>query len=419
MAECGALDVSCKIGEGGAKLFGTALDAITEDIQKSLADMAGMLTTFWMKVPTGAISESSGVTAFLTSHLAFVTGAAAVLSLMIGAAKMAITQRSDAGKETAGGFLQLVLIAMFGVPLISGIVVFSDILANWIVDSSIKEGDFGSNLVALLITGGGGGPVVGFFSMLFMGILGCGASIIQALIMIVRSLMLPILAGTLTLSAAFWTTEAGRLWFKRSITWLVAFVAYKPAAAIIYAAGFTLMGDKKILTAANLNEYGQAMFSFVCGIAVMGLAIMALPAMIGFAIPVAGKLASGGGGGMATGAAVAGTVAAGAISNGGSNRHTNTQNGPVGANPAAGAGPAGKGGSAGPAGKGGANGAPGATVAGSAGAAGAAGAAGSTAAAGATGGISKGIETGAKVIQEVSKQTKSAAEGAAGNGDKA
>ena len=153
--------------------------------------------------------------------------------------------------------------------------------------------------------------------------------------------------------------------------------------------------------------------SILVGIAVMGLAIMALPAMIGFAIPVAGKLASGGGGGMATGAAVAGTVAAGAISNGGSNRHTNTQNGPVGANPAAGAGPAGKGGGAGSAGKSGANGAPGATVAGSAGAAG------STAAAGATGGISKGIETGAKVVQEVSKQTKSAAEGAAGNGDKA
>lgn len=416
MAECGAIDISCKIGEGGAKVVGSALDAMTQDIQKSIGDMAGMLTTFWMKVPTGAISENTGITSFLTSHLAFVTGAAAVLSLMIGAAKMAVTQRGEAGKEMAGGFAQLVIVALFGVPLISGIVSISDLTANWIVDSSIKEGDFGSNLVGILITGGGGGPVLGFFSMLLMGVLAGCASIVQALLMIVRALMLPILAGTLTLSAAFWTTEAGRLWFKRSITWLIAFIAYKPAAGIIYASGFTLMGDKKILTAANLNEYGQAMFSFVSGVAVMGLAILALPAMIGFAIPVAGKLASGGGGGMATGAAVAGTVAAGAISNGGSNRHTNTQNGPVGANPASVTGPSGKNGDAGSAGKGGTRGASGATVAGSAGAAGAAG---STAAAGATGGISKGIETGAKVVQEVSKQTKSAAEGAAGNGETA
>lgn len=429
MAECGALDISCKIGEGAGKAVGTVLDMMTQDIQASIEKMTGMLTTFWTRVPTGVIAADTGVTAFLNNHLAFFTGCAAIVSILIGAAKMALTQRSQAGVETASGFVQLVLIALFGVPLISGLTYIADTTSIWLVDSAITEGDFGSNMVALLITGSGGGPVVGFFSMLWMGVLAMGASLIQAALMIVRSLMLPILAGTLTLSAAFWTTESGKLWFKRSITWLIAFLAYKPAAAIIYAAGFTLMGDKKILTSGSLDEYGRAMFSFICGIGVMGLAIIALPAMISFAIPVAGKLSSGGGGGFATGAAVAGTVAAGAISNGSSTKHENTSAGPVGANPASaapsttpgGAAPGGPGGSGAPGASAGAgpSGPKGGTTTGASGASGAAGAAGSTGAAAATGGVTKGIEVGAKAAGAAAQHARSTAEGATGNGDQA
>ena len=86
------------------------------------------------------------------------------------------------------------------------------------------------------------------------------------------------------------------------IAWLVAFILYKPAAAIVYATAFRLAGSDVF------GGDGDELMSAVTGLVLMVLALAALPALMRFVTPMVGALSSGGGGGggtMAAGAAMA------------------------------------------------------------------------------------------------------------------
>ena len=122
--------------------------------------------------------------------------------------------------------------------------------------------------------------------------------------MVVRSGMLVILAGILPTTAAFTNTEMGRQWFQKAVGWTIAFILYKPAAAIVYSVAFLLMG----------NTSGQdVLIGSITGFALMIVACSRLPALMRFVTPMVGAVASGSG--AAAGAAV-GAMATGAVSMG-------------------------------------------------------------------------------------------------------
>ena len=82
-----------------------------------------------------------------------------------------------------------------------------------------------------------------------------------------RGGLLVILAGVLPITASFTNTQMGRQWFQKAIGWTLAFILYKPAAALIYAAAFRLTGSDAF--GAN----GVGIVSILTG---MGLMILAL-----------------------------------------------------------------------------------------------------------------------------------------------
>ena len=88
--------------------------------------------------------------------------------------------------------------------------------------------------------------------------------------------------------------------FLKALTWLAAMVAYKPVAAIIYAVAF------------RLSDQGQDLAAQLSGIALMVLAIVALPALMKFLAPITAA-AAGGSAGAISGAIVGGAVATGAV----------------------------------------------------------------------------------------------------------
>ncbi len=87
----------------------------------------------------------------------------------------------------------------------------------------------------------GGGLV---FLLALFGIL---ASLAQLLIMLARGAVIVVLVGVLPVAAGSAMTEMGFAWFKKLWGWIFAFVLYKPAAAIVYAASFALIKDSKEL----------------------------------------------------------------------------------------------------------------------------------------------------------------------------
>jgi len=361
---CPVYDIPCHIGGGVRDVVGAAagnaIDSLANAVTEAVGQVVAAVATLWVHVPTPNLTTTpNGVTpsvpvAFIQGSLWWYMAAAAVLSVLIGAGKMAWEQRADPGKEVLKGLLTLVVVTGAGLTVIGLLVAAADQFAVWIIDRSVQGGGFGENLVRLLTT-----PAVGVLAailVILLGLVNVFISLVQIGFLVARNGMLVILAGVLPTSTAFTTTEQGKAQFQKLVGWLVAFILYKPAAAIVYATAFKLGG------ADMFSDNG--LISLVTAMMLMLLAVLALPALMRFAVPVVGALASGGGGGGEVAAAGA-AVATGAIpvsrggSGGGWDAASNGAGapGPSGAAAVGGArGPRGEGGSQGPSGAGATNG---------------------------------------------------------------
>ena len=102
-----------------------------------------------------------------------------------------------------------------------------------------------------------------------------------------RAGMLPILVGVAPMWAAMSWMESGKQAFAKTIGWLFAFLAYKPVAALVMAAGSALM------VTAGPGDDSQAI-TLMLTLSV----IILLPAMIRVIVPAVQSSVGGGGGGI-------------------------------------------------------------------------------------------------------------------------
>lgn len=405
-----------------------------------------------------------GAALFLQSSLWWYMGALAVLSVIYAGARMAWEARAEPGRDLLKGLITLIAVAGAGVVFVQLFIAAGDAFALWVLQGSLKcdvgtdKACFGRNIGILLSLTASN--ALGAMLIIVLGFIASITAFFQIALMITRSAMLVILAGILPLSAAAaaTNTDMGRGWWKKSIAWLVAFLLYKPAAAVVYATAFQLVGG-------NVFKDDDALIGVLTGLMLMVLAVVAIVALMRFVTPLVAA-ASGGGGGGGLGAAAGGALATGAIqggqlmagsstgSGGGDSSSSPSGSAPTGttspgASTAGGSSPSGSaaegsgsnGGSppsndkpGGAAGESGKTGAPGATAetagigsasqsAGAASGAGAgAGAGGTAAASGAAGGpagmaAAAGAQKAAEVVGGVASAARGAAENATGEGD--
>jgi hypothetical protein len=235
------------------------------------------------------------------------TLALAVLAVILGGIRMIWEQRGAPLKDLLRSLLTLTLVSGLGLGVISILVIAADAFSVSIIARSTDGKGFAESMKILVVTSQTG---VGVFILIILGLIGLIASLVQIVLMVVRSGMLVILAGILPTTAAFSNTEMGRQWFQKAVGWTIAFILYKPAAAIVYSVAFLLMG----------NTSGQdALVGSITGFTLMIVALFALPALMRFVTPMVGAVASGSG---AAAGAAAGAMATGAVSlgRGGSGR---------------------------------------------------------------------------------------------------
>ena len=235
-------------------------------------------------VPTPNLTTTAGAASdpvnYLQTHLYYFSGALAVAALLVAGAKLAIEQRGEGVRQIAALLLRLAVVTGMGVLAIDLAVAAADQASTWIIDQSTNNTDFGANITALLglttLTGG----AVGAMLVIVLGLIAILASVIQILLMVVRGGMLVMLAGILPTAAAASNFEFGQQWFKKTTAWTLAFILYKPAAAIVYATAFRLAGD-------NVFS-GNGLVSVITGLSLMILALLALPALMRFVVPAVG-----------------------------------------------------------------------------------------------------------------------------------
>lgn len=323
----GLIATRMRAGEGIAAVgrVGLVLSAVVL-ISGSSSIVAGLM-------PSGP-RNSAGAVLFIQSGLWWYMAAMAVASVIIGGIRMVWEQRAEPGRETVKSLLTLVVVAGSGVTVVGLLVAAADSFSVWIINGSLScdvttdSACFGKNMLELLaLTTNPSTGSLGALLVIILGLIAILASGMQIVLMVARSGMLVILAGVLPFSASFTNTETGKAWFKKCISWLTAFILYKPAAAIVYAATFQLLGTDVF------SDDGSGFITVVTGLMLMSLALLAMPALMRFVTPMVGALAGGSGGaaaGAAAGAIPSGASALGRLGSGRSSRGPDGADGPQG-----------------------------------------------------------------------------------------
>jgi type IV secretion system protein TrbL len=285
------------VSDAAGQAAGGVFDAAAERLADGFATAIQLMVTFWTDVDVPGLSTSSGPVAELRANTAWLSAFVAVLSVLVCAARLAVTRSSRPAGEAFKGLLILVVASGSGVAAVNALVVFGDAYSGWVLDRS-TDGQLGQRLAALSTVGDAAGLGAGL--ILVVALLGMFASVAQIGLMLVRVGVVTILAGLLPLAAAGTGTQTGMEFFKRVVAWLLAFVAYKPAAATVYASAFLLIGDGKDAT------------SVLSGLFLLILSIVALPALLRLVTPVVGAAVAAGagaGGGLAAAGMVLATGA--------------------------------------------------------------------------------------------------------------
>jgi type IV secretion system protein TrbL len=313
---CSKLDVACQVGEG---IQGIVTDQL-ENLANKIGEMAiaGLhaVSTAWVtiKAPTLATETSknhyqpSETIAFLQKETFWIVAVIAVFSVLIAGVRTVWEMRAAPLRELAHSLVTMVLVLMMGTMTIQVLVEASDAFSLWLIDEALPENEsFETRIGTMVLVGAASQTsLLPQLVVMFLGVAVFAAAVAQVLLMLVRSAMLVVLVGTFPLAAAATNTDLGRQWFKKYVAWTLAFIAYKPAAAVIYAAAMKL-------TKAGMLNPGDGLGNALTGLMMMLLAIFALPALLRFAVPVTAAVA-GGGAGSGAGLADPGNMATGAIS---------------------------------------------------------------------------------------------------------
>ncbi|MEV0796378.1 type IV secretion system protein [Kribbella sp. NPDC050281] len=314
---CGPTEIDCHITRGLNDVAGNALEQIAKSIGQAAYEGIQAIATFWIHQPSPALSvgadtsspRNSAIVDFLQGNVLWVSAAVFTVAVLVAGMRLAWEQRARPLQELLKATMVFVAVGAAGSATLQLLAEWSDKLAEAIIRSAHPNDTTLATALADVMLQGSLGTVTGTnpatLIMMFAGVAVILAALIQVVLMVIRSSMLILLAGTFPLAAAATNTEIGRSWFRKYCGWSLAFIAYKPAAALIYAAALKM----------NESGIGQSDNSFVqttTGLMMLFLAIFALPALLRFLVPVTAAVA-GGGSGMGSTVADPGGMATGAV----------------------------------------------------------------------------------------------------------
>lgn len=237
------------------------------------ADQAG-----WIQTCTTAASPATQ----LRSWMLPITILVASLGLLWQAIMLTVTRKGEPLLQALRGLGTVALWSAVGIVGTQLALKASDAYTVWI----LKQAIYGDSLnpaeslgtaLATLSPGEAYGLLI--LGVLFNGLI-LFVAVAQIILMIFREASVVILAGMLQLAAAGSFTRLTSGWLPKVTGWMLALISYKAIAASVYAVAFALMGADGVRNS-------------IVGLAVMLLAIFALPVAMKFFNWTTGTLSQG------------------------------------------------------------------------------------------------------------------------------
>lgn len=301
--KCAASEFAKSAGQG-------FLDQIASAVSVSMASAIETMGTFWVSVPTIPLGDTQGnpsdPVGFLQGHTWWIWSTLMVFSVLYAAGQMIWTRRGQPLTELIASLIRALLASSAGLGAVVILLQVGDSYSRWVIDRSVSGG-FTEGLKTLLMSRAAGDLQI---FVIVAGIIVLIVSLIQVCLLIVRSALSVLLAGTLPLAYSATNTQWGKQWSQKHASWLIAFVLYKPVAATIYAAAFKVTGSAMT---GKLEGAAESIVGLMSGLVLMVAALFALPAMMRLIVPAVGAVSASGA--MFAGAAV-GSAASGAVNMG-------------------------------------------------------------------------------------------------------
>jgi hypothetical protein len=283
--------------DSGANSLGEAMMGAWDSIMK------GFLTS-WLDAGMMVSMEGESM-AWLTDQLQVLSIFMSTLGIMIACVWTMVHARGDRAVRAAKSLFMVFLVTTAGTTLMQVAIPAGDAFSEYILDQAGVTVQGYEQL----------GPAAGAISQIgpglaiVAGIFGVIATLLQWVIMIVRATVLPLLVAIWPVAAAAAMIRGAEQSFSKVTMWLVAFLLYKPIAAIIYAFAW------------KLKSGGDGIGGVINGMLLLVLAVAALPALMKLLSPATAAMGSAAGGTLALGAGAAvvtaGVAAGAAVATGG------------------------------------------------------------------------------------------------------
>lgn len=317
--------VATAAGAVGSKFWGDPVGKFVKALMEGNAQTLQTVMTFWMDFSTAQTKNVDANVQGVKNIVAGLAATALIASFIIGGYRIAASRRmglQDGMEETAGVVVKYIIFSFAVVATVPSALVASDALADSIMKNfGVTDANQVVEMAAL--SEGMAGPII----IMVLAIVSLLGAIVQLIALVTRVLILPIAVGLTPLAAASSFSETGRSMLNSLMAFMIACVAYKPLAALLYAVvmwNATQPGDNDLISAA-INVLMIALAGFCAPALIRVIAPMTAAAGGGGAAPLmsaagAGASAALGMGAMMAGGAgkvLAGSAAKGAAAGGG------------------------------------------------------------------------------------------------------
>lgn len=324
--ECNPLNFICKgwrgtkdkVSEAVGGAVSDGLESLVDGLVQGVVDTMTFVLTFWLRTPSASLEPTSAVGGAIVTvqdYLMPLTVFFGVLGLLVAAARLAWTARAEPLKEMLRMMAAVIFVQALAITSTQMLLRGGDEFSVWLVETVTAEPMQNSfqHLLPILEENGPAAFTVAALTrdlalgaMLIALIVILLASIAQFLFLILRDVLLAVILVFLPTMAAASLTKGGDEAFQKAIGWIVALLLYKPVAAAIYALGVLMV--KGISYGDSAEQANVDWAGLLMGGMTLTLAVLAMPALVKFVAPAAGRGVSNafsGGAAMAAGAGVA------------------------------------------------------------------------------------------------------------------
>ncbi|RJO77653.1 hypothetical protein D5S18_07925 [Nocardia panacis] len=295
------------------KAWDTTFGSVVESLLSGLGQALTMALVWWTKIPNAKLLDEQSLWQRISQYTNDIQVYLLAASVMVGAVRIAIA-RHHAHAEEAGEMVRVLARSVFAV-WTAGAIVFAaaragDSFSAWVIRDA-THGNAKGMAEFLVQTSAYTAFSPGLVLILAcVGILGALAMAVMA---ILRQALLVVAMSLLPLAAAGSGLGSGKQAHDRLWAWVVAFLLWKPIAALVYMVAFSTIDTGPGMDASAPMDADTAQRRLV-GLVLLCCTVFVLPALMRLVSPLVAAAGSGGSGAAAAGAMLA---AGSAVASGG------------------------------------------------------------------------------------------------------